>query len=144
MSDAENRGDHPDAEPDAEHRGDAQRRQALLTDRLKTAADRVAHAVGQRQRHCRIGLLVQPAGGGEQLHELVDEERVAGARLMHSGDERRRDLARLAGIEGARADRREATDLVAVEARERQPPRRTRQATERHGELPRACASLWR
>ena len=104
--------------------------------RGEAAADRVAHAVGQRQRALGGGAVVQAPLRGEQLDELVDEERVAGARLVDRRDELRRDRLGLAGAAqpaGARGG--ELADLVAAEALQRQPGGRAREAAERGGEL---------
>ena len=79
---------------------------------------------------------MQAALRGEQLDELVDEERVAGARLVDRRDELRGDRLGLAGAaQAAGARGGELADLVAGEALQRQPGGRAREATERGGEL---------
>ena len=70
------------AELAADHRGRGERLLDERLQRIQAAADRVAHAVGQRQRAGGGAVVVQPPLRGEQLDELVDEERVAGARLV--------------------------------------------------------------
>src|SRR4051812_17984210 len=62
-----------DAEPAAGDGGDLERLARRRAQRLEAAADRVAHAVGQRQPRPRLDVAV----GDEQADDLVAEERVA-------------------------------------------------------------------
>ncbi len=80
-------------------------------------------------------MVVQPPLAGEQLDELVDVERVAGARGVDGRDEPRRDRARLRAAEVARPLGGQPADLVAVQALEWQAYRGSREPAERRGEL---------
>ena len=107
-------GERHEAERGADHGRRPQRVRRGLVERREALADRLADAVGKWQRIAGRALVLQASLRGEQLHERVDEERVAGARVVHRLDEPRGD-ARLRAC--ARA--REARDPVAAEARER-------------------------
>ena len=80
-------------------------------------------------------VVVQAPLRGQQLDELVDEERVAGARVVHGLHEPRRHARRVAVVEAARARGRQAGDVVAAEAFERQPRGRAGEAAERRGQV---------
>lgn len=126
----EHAGERVQAELAADHGGRAERLQHEGLQRVQAPADRVAHAFGQRQRARRGRAVVQTSLGGEQLHELVDEERVAGARLVDGRDELRRDRRALARAKAPRPRLRQQTDVVAAEALERQARRGAREAAE--------------
>ncbi len=119
----------------ADHRGGAERLHDGRVQRREAAADRVAHAVWQRQRALGGAGVVQPALRGEQLHELVDEERVAGAGVMDRRDEPRCDLVVLATAEAAGAHGGEPAHLVAVQPLQGQARGRAREAAERRREI---------
>ena len=72
-------------------RGELERGELLLVERLEAPADRLAHAVGQRQL---VGRVVQAALGEQERQDLAREERVALGRGMHRLDERRAPRAR--------------------------------------------------
>ena len=106
-----------------------------VVERREAAADRVAHAAGQRQRVAGGAIVVQASLRGEQLDELVDEERVARARVVHRGHEPRGDAGRVGGALPARPRGGQASDLLAREPLQRQPQRRACEAAERRREL---------
>jgi hypothetical protein len=123
------------AELAADHGGGTERFQHDRLQRVQAPADRVAHAIGQRQRTVGGAAVVQASLRGEQLHELVDEERVARARLVHRRDEPRRDRLALAAAQPACARLCQQPDLVATQALERQPRRSAGQSAERGREI---------
>ncbi len=131
----EHAGERRHAELPADHRRRAQRLLHERLQRVQAPADGVAHAVGQRQRQLGRPGVVEAALRGEQLDELVDEERVARARGVDRRDELRRDLDAGARAEVAGAGGRQQRDVVAAEPLERQARGRPREAAERRREI---------
>ena len=102
-------------------------------DKRRRIASRTPSGSGSGRSAARG--VVQPSLRGEQLHELVHEERVAGARVVDRGHELWRDLLVCAAAQPAGPYGRELADLVAAEALQRQAGGGARQAAERDREL---------
>ena len=132
---AEHAGERREAKPAADDGGGAERLDHVLVERREPAPDRVAHAVGERQRAVERAGVVQAPLTSQELHDLVDVERVARARRVDVGHELRGDALRPTRRQAAGARGGEPADVVAVQSLQRQPRRRPREPAERGGEL---------
>jgi len=134
-----------EAELAADDGGDVQRARRRRVQWREAPADRVAHAIGQRQRALGGKAVAETPLRGQQRHELVDEERVAFAGAVHGRHQARRDALAIArggrGADLPRAGRRHPPDVLAAQPLQRHAHRHPGQATQRRGQL-RACVRL--